>query len=109
MLTCQEVYKKFPLRKGWEFLLFANIGKTGAMIIIPIDLLDPHGKGTNPQTAFTIKCPIDDHGLFGFGMTGDADYFIFHAFEMTIFANLKFHKSAPFRKEVGREIPGPQI
>ena len=72
-------------------MLIANIGKTRAVVILPVHLLVPHGQGTDPKAAFTVECAIDHHRLFCFGVTGEADHFIFIAFEMAVFSGLKFH------------------
>ena len=75
------------------------------MVIVPIHLFVPHGKGTDPQVTFSIECPIDNHRLFCFGMACNADDFIFHAFKMAVFAGLKFHKKLLKKKWAGKSRP----
>ena len=91
-----------------ELILFADIGETRAVIIVPVHMLIPHGEGADPKTAVTVERPIDHHGFVGFGMAGNADYFIFHALEMAVLAGFKFQKVL-LSKRSGPGNPGPQM
>ena len=69
-----------------KLLLSSDVLKTGTVVIVPVYKFRPHRCGTDPQTMFSVERPVDDHGLHGLGVGGNADQFVFFTFEVAVSA-----------------------
>ena len=85
--------------------LFIDILEAGAVVVIFVHYLVPHGGGADPQALFTLESPIDNHRFHGLRVAGRAEVFVEIAFEMTVFSGHDFHKYSSKRTCPGK-FPG---
>lgn len=64
--------------------LVAQIGEPLIGLTVALDGFVPHGGWTHPHAAFAVKCFVHHHRFQCFAVRGDAQNFIFLAFEMAI-------------------------